>query len=109
MHELGITQEIVAIVEQKAEGAKVKRVVVEVGKLSTVLPDALRFCFDCCTEGTCAEGATLEILEIPGRAKCLACGGEVRLDRPFGRCACGSSELEWLSGEELRIKQMELA
>jgi hydrogenase nickel incorporation protein HypA/HybF len=61
------------------------------------------------TEGTVAEGAELEIVEIPGLATCRACGGSVTLDRPFGRCVCGGSDLEWLSGEELRIREMEVA
>lgn len=108
MHELGITQQIVEIACRRAGGAKVKRIVVEIGKLCAVLPDAVRFCFELCTEGTPAEGASLEIVEIPGRARCRECGGEVLLDRTFGRCACGCSNLEWLSGEELKIKEMEV-
>jgi hypothetical protein len=35
-------------------------------------------------------------------------GAEVMLDRPFGRCACGSSDLDWISGEELRVREMEV-
>jgi hydrogenase nickel incorporation protein HypA/HybF len=108
MHELGITQEIVALVTERSGGARVRRIVLEIGKLSAVLPDAVRFCFELCSEGTAAEGACLEIREPPGRARCRACGAEVVLDRPFGRCACGGSDLEWLSGEELKIKEMEV-
>ena len=108
MHELAITQEIVEILRQRAGDRKVRRVVIEIGKLSAVLPDAVRFCFDLCAEGTPAEGAVLEILEPAGRAKCRACGGEVALDRPFGRCGCGSSDLDWVSGEELRVREMEV-
>lgn len=108
MHELWITQEIIAIVSERARGAKVRRVVIEIGKLSAVLPDAVRFCFDLCGEGTVVEGAQLEILETPGRARCRQCGAEMLLDRPFGRCACGGTDLEWLAGEELKIKEMEV-
>jgi len=86
----------------------VRRVVIEIGKLSAVLPDAVRFCFDLCTEGTPAQGAVLEILEPAGRARCRACADEVTLDRPFGRCGCGSSDLDWISGEELRVREMEV-
>ena len=32
----------------------------------------------------------------------------VELERPYGRCACGGDDLEWLSGEELRIKELEV-
>jgi len=109
MHELAITQEIVEIVRQRAGERKVRRVVIEIGKLSAVLPDAVRFCFDLCTEGTPAQGAILEIFEPAGRARCRSCGGEVTLDRPFGRCGCGSSDLDWISGEELRVREMEVA
>ena len=46
MHELGIAQEIVEQVSARAQGARVLRVVLEIGKLAAILPDALRFCFD---------------------------------------------------------------
>lgn len=108
MHELGLTQEIVALVSERTQGARVIRVVLEIGKLSAVLPDAIRFCFDLCCEGTSLEGAELEIREIAGRARCRECGGEVVLERPFGVCVCGNSDLEWLSGEELLIKEVEV-
>ena len=109
MHELGITQEIVALVEEHARGRKVARVVLEIGRLSAVLPDAIRFCFDLCAEGTVADSAELEIIETSGLARCRSCGGEVPLERPFGRCGCGCTDLEWLAGEELRVKELELA
>ena len=109
MHELGITQEVLAIVAEHAGGRKVVRVVLEIGKLSAVLPDAVRFCFDLCSAGTEAEGAVLEIIETPGLARCHACGARVLLERPFGGCGCGCADLEWLAGEELRIKELELA
>jgi hydrogenase nickel incorporation protein HypA/HybF len=108
MHELGIAQEIVEIVAERASGARVTRVVLEIGKLAAVLPDAVQFCFDLCVEGTLLEGATLVIIETPGRARCRECGAEVRLERPFGRCECGGTDLEWLSGEELKIKNFEV-
>lgn len=108
MHELGIAQEVVALVSEHARGARVTRVVLEIGKLALVLPDAVRFCFDLCSEGTVVEGAALEIIETPGRARCRACGGEVLLAQPFGRCACGGTDLEWLSGEELKVKEFEV-
>ncbi|PZP55951.1 MAG: hydrogenase maturation nickel metallochaperone HypA [Azospira oryzae] len=109
MHELGITRSIVAIVCEQARGAKVLRVTLEIGKLSAVMPDAVRFCFDVCARGTPAEGAELEIIEVPGRAICRGCGGEMALAEPYGRCLCGSSSLELIAGEELKIKEMEVA
>jgi hydrogenase nickel incorporation protein HypA/HybF len=108
MHELGLAQEIVDQVSARAKGARVIRVVLEIGKLAAVLPDALRFCFDLAALETSVEGASLIIIETPGRARCRICDGVVLLDRPFGRCACSSTDLEWLSGEELIIKEFEV-
>jgi hydrogenase nickel incorporation protein HypA/HybF len=108
MHELGITQNIVAIVTEHAEGKKVRRVVLEIGKLSAIMPDAVQFCFDICTQGTVLEGSRLEIREIPGLAQCQQCGAEIVLDKPFGICKCGSVQLNLITGEELKIKEIEI-
>lgn len=108
MHELAIAQEVVAMVAGRTAGARVGRIVLEIGRLCAVAPDAMRFCFDLVTEGTVAEGARLEIVEIPGLGRCRACGADVVLQRPFGRCACGGTDLDWLAGEELRIREVEL-
>jgi hydrogenase nickel incorporation protein HypA/HybF len=108
MHELGIAQEVVALVAADARG-KVTRVVLEIGKLSAVLPDAVRFCFDLCSDGTSLAGAELDIIEVPGRARCRACGREVVLEGPLEGCDCGGYDLEWLSGAELRVKEYEVA
>jgi hydrogenase nickel incorporation protein HypA/HybF len=109
VHELGIAQRIVDVLDAEARGARVTRVRVRIGKLVAVLPDALRFAWTLATEGTVAEGAALEVEETPGRARCRACGATLELDRPFGECACGGVDLEWLGGRELTVVEMELA
>lgn len=108
MHELGITQNIVAIVSEYAQGSKVNRILLEIGKLSAIMPDAVQFCFDICSKGTSLEGAVLEIREIPGLAKCRQCGAEIALEQPFGICGCGSVHLDVITGEELKIKEIEV-
>jgi hydrogenase nickel incorporation protein HypA/HybF len=109
MHEMSIVMEIVDVVSAASRGERVARIVLEIGKLSAVLPDAVRFCFDLAAEGTPLEGAELAIVEIPGRAECRTCGGGVILERAFGRCACGGTDLAWLSGEELKIQSVEVS
>jgi len=106
MHELGITRNIVSIVTEKARGEPVRRVTIAIGKLSAVLPEAIQFCFDIVSQGTVAEGAELEILEIAGTAKCRTCGSQFELEQLYGRCPCGSADITRLTGEELLIKQM---
>ena len=108
MHELGITQSIVAICAEHANGARVQCVRLEIGKLTAIMPDAVRFCFDVCAAGTVVEGAQLEIIEIPGMAICQECKSRVPLEQPFGRCHCGCSHLQLIAGNELKVKEMEI-
>jgi len=108
MHEVAVTQQIVEAACEHARGGKVVRIVIEVGKLSCVSVEAIRFCFDMVAEGTAAEGAELVIDHVPGRAKCRKCGEEFELNQALGRCVCGCSELDWLSGEELLVRQLQV-
>jgi hydrogenase nickel incorporation protein HypA/HybF len=112
MHELALMRDMVEAIEDhlrtKHELRRVRRVVLDVGRVSGVLPDSLQFCFEACVAGSVAEGAALEICEIPGRARCRACGTTIDLSEAYGICSCGSAELEWLSGRELRLKELEV-
>ncbi|MFZ5559030.1 MAG: hydrogenase maturation nickel metallochaperone HypA [Pseudomonadota bacterium] len=109
MHELSITRSVVAIVAEQAAGQRVTRVRLEIGRLTAILPEAIRFCFDVCVQGTLVEGAILEIDEIPGRGSCGACGRLIELAAPLGRCpACGAAALQLVAGEEMKIKEMEV-
>jgi hydrogenase nickel incorporation protein HypA/HybF len=109
MHEMAITERVVAAVSERIGSEHAVRVVLEIGQLSGVVPDALRFCFEICAKETPLEGALLEIREIAGRAHCGVCGADIALDFPVGTCACGSPELAIVSGRELRIKEVEVA
>lgn len=108
MHELALAREIVAIVSESAGGARVGRITLEIGKLVAVSPDALRFAFKVCSESADLQNASLEIIEVPGLAVCRACRAEFRLDQPIGLCDCGGTDLEWISGEQLMIKEFEV-
>lgn len=109
MHELGITQNIVAIVAEHAQGSPVRRVTLEIGQLSEIMADAIHFCFDICCQETVLESATLEIIEVPGRGKCQDCGAEINLSQPFGSCdRCRSVKLDIIQGQELKIKEIEI-
>ena len=109
MHELGITRNLVAICAEQARGAKVQRVTLVVGQLAAVMPEAIAFCFDICAQGTLLEGARLDIERPQGRARCRSCGAEIALTLLGGRCSCGSADLVVLSGQELKIREMEVA
>ena len=50
------------------EHVSVRRVLIRIGPLSGVVPDALRFAFDVAVEGSPIAGACLDIEEVPGTA-----------------------------------------
>ena len=61
MHELAITEGVVDAVTGRLPGTRITWVRLEIGALSGVVADSVRFCFDLVTEGTDLEGARLEI------------------------------------------------
>ena len=63
MHELGIAIEIAERAVERAGTATIRKVVVGIGRLAAVSPDALAFAWDVAIADTTLEGATLEIIE----------------------------------------------
>lgn len=108
MHEMAITQSVVDAVSNRMGDAQVKRVSLEIGTLSGVVADSIRFCFDLVTAGTTLEGAELDIIQPSGRARCRDCGAEFALNDLLVLCECGSANRELLAGEELRIREVEV-
>lgn len=109
MHELAVTESIVDACCERAAGARVLRVTLEIGTLSCVMPEALRFCFQAAVPGTPLEDAELEIARMPGRSRCRTCGSEVTMMDLLTTCGCGSVDLERpRGGEELKIRSMEI-
>ncbi|QNE20876.1 hydrogenase maturation nickel metallochaperone HypA [Kribbella qitaiheensis] len=108
MHELAIAESVVGAVVDKVGDGAVVAVRVEIGRLSGVVADSLRFCFEVVVNGTGLQDARLDIDEPSGRAYCRTCGDEFELDDPIMLCPCGSADLEVLSGQQLRIISVEV-
>jgi hydrogenase nickel incorporation protein HypA/HybF len=109
MHELAIAESIVAIATRHAGDGRVTEVHVQVGRLRQVVPAALEFAFELCTQGTAAEGAALVLEDIPVAGVCRGCGaGSEPEGFPLACPACGSFDLEIVRGEELVVDSLEL-
>jgi len=113
MHEMGIAMEIVNIatasIPADMKGARVQRVNLHVGKLSAVVADSLRFCFDLVVKDTPLEGAELAIEELPVVARCRDCNAQWTVTEPVFTCqACQSGAIDILSGRELDITSIEI-
>ena len=112
MHEMSIAQSLLEIVEDTLKEnphSKLKKVVVKIGELVAVVPDSLDFCYKALTAGTPLEGSELEIEIIPVAALCQDCGKEFKVDSFFFICPhCESTNVKILSGQELRVSELEV-
>ena len=108
MHELGLCSSIVDAVARRAGERPVARVVVRVGRLHHVHPEAFDQSCAVAATGTVAEGAAAELVLLPVRARCSACGdawdGE---EIPFSCPACGSIDVALTGGDELVLESVE--
>ncbi|WP_131739421.1 hydrogenase maturation nickel metallochaperone HypA/HybF [Actinomadura roseirufa] len=109
MHELAITESVIDAISEQLSEMRVTVVHLEIGRLSGVLPDAVRFCFELAGEGTCVAGARLEITEPEGRGTCRACAGSFAARDPLAVCPCGSADVAITGGDGLRITGVEVA
>jgi hydrogenase nickel incorporation protein HypA/HybF len=113
MHEMSLCEGIREIVEDQARrhnAERIARVRLEIGRFSGVEKSALAFAFDVVMRGSVAEGAMLEMIDLPGKAYCYDCGGPVEIENRFDPCPdCGGGRLMPVSGDEMRIRDLEIA
>jgi hydrogenase nickel incorporation protein HypA/HybF len=112
MHELSLAYSAIELIEKAARRESFGRVRVlrmEIGRLSCVEPEALRFAFESAAAGTCAEGAQLEIDRVEGSGACPACGAAVAMEQVYDLCpACGAHPLRVVRGLEMRVKHLDV-
>ena len=109
MHELGLCEGILEAVERRADGRRVTRVRLRVGTLLRVAEPALDQAFSLVADGTVAEGAAIDLVVVPVRATCAACGHATDADEVPVACeTCDSGELEVSGGDELVLESIQL-
>jgi hydrogenase nickel incorporation protein HypA/HybF len=111
---MGIAMQIIEIatnaIPDDVKNIRVERVNVKIGKLSAVVPDSLRFCFDIAIKDTPLSGAELVIEEIPVTARCNGCENEWTISEAVFSCPrCDTGDIHILSGQELNIESIEVA
>lgn len=114
MHEMGIMESAIDMVLTQArdhDATRVHRVVLRVGTLSGVEPEALRLAFDAATRDTPAAGADLELEAVAARGRCGDCGLEfaVESDFIFTCPKCGRISGELVQGRELELARIEMS
>ena len=113
MHEMSLCEGMRRVIEEQARVhrvQKITRVRVEIGRFAGVEVGALQFAFDVVMRGSVAEGAELVTMELPGRALCYDCVKEVEIRNRLDPCpTCGGGKLMPQGGDEMKIKDLEVA
>ncbi len=113
MHEFSLIQGIidsVVPVAREHNASKVTGIALDIGRLTEVDEECMRFAFEAVTDGDALfSGAQLSMRFIEPRSKCLDCGAEFEHDRFHRRCtSCGSDVTSIVAGRELNIASMEI-
>jgi hydrogenase nickel incorporation protein HypA/HybF len=114
MHEVGIMESALALVQRHAAaqpGGRIQRVVLRIGTLAGVEVDSLRFAFEVVSRGTPVEGAALEIESVPAAIYCPVCRREFAGEGNyiFACPMCGELCGEIVRGRELELSRIEMS
>ncbi len=112
MHELGIVMNVLEQVDSVAreyKAEKVQKVTMEVGEVSTIVPELFTDAFNWAKKKTdYLKDAELEMIIIEGRTYCQNCGGTYRTTEHGKKCPhCGSFETYLLTGDQVIIKDVD--
>lgn len=112
MHEVAIAEEIKEIVisELKKNNAKkVNKINLQIGKLTSIVPEALQFAFEAISKNTELENAKIEIEMMEIKAKCQKCKKEFIISEFDYECPyCKNMNLKIIQGRETIIKSLEI-
>jgi hydrogenase nickel incorporation protein HypA/HybF len=112
MHELSITENILAVALGKAEEAgarRISRINLVIGELTGVAHECVSFYFDFLAKDTIARGAALSFEERPNTVRCRACGKTFPPSNGNWACpGCGGERVEIVSGRELYVDSIEV-
>lgn len=111
MHELGLMDGVIKTVGRIIEDenlTKVRKIVLQVGELSGVVPHFITDCYKAVVWNTQYENTELVIEMVPGIARCNHCLVEFRINIEELCCPkCKGKNLTPIEGRDLIIKEIE--
>jgi len=112
MHEMSLAEGMMQLIEEQAQQQQFSRVTLvhlDIGKLSNVEVDAMKFCFDAVCQDTIAHGAKLIISESLGQGWCMDCAKTIVYPGLYEPCPhCGGYKIQVTGGNEMLIKELEV-
>ncbi len=110
MHELSLLESVREILQSEAERQQfkqVKKITLEIGALSCIETDALRFAFDLVMRDSLAADAELAIESLPAVGQCQHCHQHMQMDSLQQLCRfCGKYGVTLLQGNSMKIKDL---
>ncbi len=119
LHELSMADAIIKTVidaAQKNDAIEVLEVTIEIGELTLLNPEQIKFILEVLSEDTILEGAKFNIEIIPAEIEC-SCGykGKISADdeldhyNPLILCpSCGKGDFKIIDGRECNIKNIKI-
>jgi hydrogenase nickel incorporation protein HypA/HybF len=119
MHELSIAHNILDIIDETFSGnkrfkdknryKKLHEVKIQIGELVAVVPESLKFCYECLIEDTPYVNSKLIIEILPVSLMCKNCKYKFKTKKYFFTCPrCQSTDLEVIQGNELKIVYLDV-
>ena len=121
MHEFSVTSQIVEAILKEAEKHNARKIVevrLDIGKLTFLGLEQVRFSYEVLVKGTIMEGSKLYIEEKDGIIKCNSCGYEgdfkyqndpiYHIPTPTLHCPKCGETVEIVGGRECTIRDVKL-
>ncbi len=110
MHEVALAQDICSTVRRNLRpGQRARRVVVEVGAMSGVAPEAMHFCFGIVAGDMDLGGMELDLRLLRAEASCPLCGRAFRVQTMWDSCPdCAHCPVTVFGGRELMVRAIEV-
>jgi hydrogenase nickel incorporation protein HypA/HybF len=121
MHEMAVTQALLDMALDHADGRRVTDVYIQVGRMSAIVPGSVEVFFKYLSEDTPAEGARLHFEILPIEVTCQDCDRPVDLSewtdnaphtvlqKAFARgCECGSKNLRVTGGVSFGLTSIDV-
>ncbi len=103
---------------RKNDAKHVNEVFIEIGELTALNPDQLKFIFETISAGTVAEGAKYNMEVIKPLISCKKCGYNGAIEffeklhffLPVIRCPkCGDADIDIIAGRECCVKKIKIS
>ncbi len=105
---MSVVDEVERVLTGFGPQAHAVSVTLQVGCLRAVVPEAMEFCFEAAAQGTRAQGARLDIEQVPIVVRCARCGHDWTVEVIEFMCPACEGPVQVLSGKELLLRSIEV-